>query len=71
MEDTVLKSIHEEYELADSWEMDSDGSIRVQMPSMELLGGIAGDIEVHGKTYFLKRIFAAFGGQLTAKFEEA
>lgn len=75
MQDDILKEIQLEYPFATKWEMDTDGSIRVQMSSMDLLGGIAGDIEIYDKTYFLKRIFPvdtyAHGAQLIAKFEEA
>ena len=74
MTDQILQEIQLEYPSATKWEMDTDGSIRVEMSFIELLGGIAGDIEIGDKTYFLKRIFPvdtySHGPQLIAKFEE-
>ena len=57
--DEILQNIRENYPTAIGWSEDARGLIHVQMRDLDLLGGIAPDLEIGFTFYSLTSVTAA------------
>lgn len=58
MQDDILKEIREEYPTAVRWKLvEGEDRLLVEMTTLDMIGGIAGDIEIDGSVYALSRVF--------------
>lgn len=56
--ENTLKEIQEYYPTAREWEVSEEHEVLlVRMTTLDMVRGIAGDLEIDGNTYALERVF--------------